>query len=106
MAHYLVTAIPMAGRMEELGDLLRKNAFVRLRPFGGAITVSLRNARLREDGAAVWEEEDYCTPPLAEERSAILYSFFGNLETEPVRKGEGWKRIASLPRFFPDLANR
>jgi len=68
MAHYLVTAVPMAGRMEELGNLLRENAFAKLLPFGGAITLSLRNARLREDGAAVWEEEDYCIPPLAQER--------------------------------------
>jgi hypothetical protein len=106
MAHYLVTAVPMAGRMEELGNLLRENAFAKLRPFGGAITLSLRNARLREDGAAVWEEEDYCTPPLAQERSAVLDAFFGDLATEPVRKGEGWKRIDSLPPLFPDLADR
>ena len=106
MAHYLVTAVPMAGRMEELGNLLRENAFAKLRPFGGAITLSLRNARLREDGTAVWEEEDYCTPPLAQERSAVLDAFFGDLATEPVRKGEGWKRIDSLPPLFPDLAGR
>ena len=106
MAHYLVTAIPMAGRMEELGDLLRKDAFVRLRPFGVAITFSLRNARLREDGAAVWEEEDYCNPPLAQERSSVLDSFFRDLATEPVRRGAGWKRIDALPPLFPDLADR
>ena len=58
---------------------LRENAFARLRPFGGAITLSLRNARLREDGAAAWEEEDYCIPPLAQERSAVLDAFFGDL---------------------------
>ena len=106
MAHYLVTAVPMAGRMEELGTLLRENAFATLHPFGGAITLSLRYARLREDGTAVWAEEDYCTPPLAQERSAVLDAFFGDLATEPVGKGEGWKRIHSLTPLFPDLADR
>jgi len=106
MAHYLVTAVPVSGRMEELRTLLRKDFFVNLRPFGGAITLSLRNARLREDGSAVWEEEDYCTPPLAQERAAVLDTFFGSLETEPVKKGEGWKRVDALPPLFPDLADR
>ncbi len=105
MAYYLVTAIPMSERMEELRNLLRQDSFVNLRPFGGAITLSLRNARLREDGLAVWEEEDYCSPPLAQERAAVLDTFFGSLETELVKEGEGWKRIASLPSLFPDLAN-
>jgi hypothetical protein len=104
MAHYLVTAVPRAGRITELGGLLRRDAFVRLRPFGGAITFSLRNARLREDGAAVWEEEDYCTPPLAQERAAVLDAFFRDLATERVPEGEGWERIAALPFLFPDLA--
>jgi hypothetical protein len=106
VAYYLVTAIPVSERMEELRNLLRRDAFVKLRPFGMAITLSLRNARLREDGSAVWEEEDYCTPPLAQERAAVLDTFFGSLETELVGKGEGWKRIAALPPLFPDLANR
>ena len=106
MAYYLVTAIPMSERVEELRTLLRQNAFVSLRPFGSAITLSLRNARLREDGSAVWEEEDYCSPPLAQERAAVLDTFFGDLETELVMEGEGWKRIAFLPPLFPDLADR
>lgn len=106
MAYYLVTAVPVSERMEELRNLLRRDAFVNLRPFGGAITFSLRNARIREDGSAVWEEEDYCTPPLAQERAAVLDTFFGDLATEPVKKGEGWKRIASLAPLFPDLADR
>lgn len=105
MAYYLVTAIPLTGRLEKLGTLLRNNAFVHLRPFGGAITFSLRNARSREDGSAVWEE-DYCSPPLARERSAVLDSFFRDLAAEPVRKGEGWKRIDELPLLFPDPADR
>jgi hypothetical protein len=105
MAYYLVTAIPVSERMEELRNLLRRDAFVALRPFGMAITLSLRNARLQQDGSAVWEEEDYCTPPLAQERAAVLDTFFESLETELVKKGEGWKRIAFLPPLFPDLAN-
>ena len=40
-----------------------------MRPFGRSLTYSLEHARLRDDGYAVWEEEDYCAPPLAQERS-------------------------------------
>jgi hypothetical protein len=75
-----------------------------MRPFGEAMTYSLENARLRKDGYATWEEEDYCTPPLAQERAASLDHFFEDLRVDPVREGEGWKQIQALPILFPDLA--
>ena len=50
---------------------------------------ALENARLREDGYAVWEEEDYCTPPLAQKRVAALDEFFDDLEVTVVEKGDG-----------------
>ena len=31
-----------------------------------------RDARLRDDGYAVWEEEDYCTPPLTDVRAGFV----------------------------------
>jgi hypothetical protein len=105
MAFYLVTASAKRDRMEELESLLRRNAFGALRPFGKALTRSLRDARIREDGTAVWEEEDYCSPPLAQEREAVLDEFFENLSVEPVRAGEGWSRIRDLPRLFPGIAD-
>jgi hypothetical protein len=106
MAHYLVTAKP---RSERLGDLLanlRKRAYAAMRPFGKTMTHSLENARLREDGYAIWEEEDYCSPPLAQERAAALDEFFDELEVAPVKEGAGWEEIEQLPRLFPDLKQR
>ncbi|MBV9625031.1 MAG: hypothetical protein JOZ14_13750, partial [Acidobacteria bacterium] len=102
MAHYLVTAKPKSDLEELLGNL-RKNKYASMRPFGKALTYSLRNARLREDGYATWEEEDYCSPPLAEERAAALDEFFEELSVASVRSGAGWQEINQLPPLFPEL---
>jgi len=102
MAFYLVSAVPKHGRLDELGERLARNEFVSMRPFGRALSTSLRDARIRRDGVAVWEEEDYCQPPLAEERAAVLDDYFRDIRVEPVAKGEGWVRIESLPRLFPE----
>ena len=105
MAHYLVRAPPRAARLQELEDRLRAEAFVDLEPFGRALTKGLRNARLDAAGA-IWEEEDYCSPPLAEERAAVLDAYFDEIAVEPVAQGRGWQQIASLPPLFPELAER
>lgn len=105
MAHYLVTARPIAERSAALLENLRKRVYVSIRPFGKAMTYSLENARLREDGYATWEEEDYCSPPLAQERASALDEFFDELEVTPVRAGAGWSKIEKLPRLFPELGN-
>lgn len=104
MAFYLVSAAPKRDRLDALRDHLRQGAFRDLRPFGPTISHSLRNARLRDDGCAVWEEEDYCTPPLAQEREAVLDDYFDDLRVEPVAEGEAWQRIRDLPPLFPELA--
>ena len=104
MAHYLVTAKPKSDRLGDLLANLRKKVYAAMRPFGKTLTYSLQNARLREDGYATWEEEDYCSPPLAEERAAALDEFFNELEVAPVREGTGWEKIKGLPRLFPELA--
>jgi hypothetical protein len=106
MAHYVVTAKPKADRLGTLLGNLRKNAYASMRPFGKAMTYSLENARLREDGHATWEEEDYCSPPLAEERAAALDEFFDDLTVTPVQRGTGWERIRGLPRLFPELERK
>lgn len=103
MAFYLVTAVPRHGRLEELGERLARDEFVCLRPFGRALTHSLKEARIRRDGVAVWEEEDYCDPPLAQERAAVLDDYFLDLRVEPVDRGEGWSNIGALPRLFPEF---
>jgi len=59
MAHYLVTAKPKSDRMPELLGNLRRQIYSPMRPFGKAMTCALENARLRQDGYAAWEEEDY-----------------------------------------------
>jgi hypothetical protein len=106
MAHYLVTAKPKSDLMEELVYNLRKDAYASMRPFGMALTYSLRNARLREDGYATWEEEDYCSPPLAEERAATLDEFFEELSVTPVQAGVGWGEINQLRLLFPELTSK
>lgn len=103
MAFYLVSAVPKHGLMGELSTRLTREEFVGMRPFGRTLSRSLRNARVRSDGVAVWEEEDYCSPPLAEERAAVLDSYFGDLRVEPVHEGNGWERIEDLPRLFPEF---
>jgi hypothetical protein len=105
MAFYLVRAQPRAAKLRELEGRLRARAFVGLEPFGRALTKGLRNARV-EGAGAVWEEEDYCSPPLAEERAAVLDGYFDQLTVEPVTEGDGWRRIAALPRLFPELDER
>jgi hypothetical protein len=102
MAFYLVSAVPQHGRLEELGERLARAEFMSLRPFGATLSASLKNARIRRDGVAVWEEEDYCAPPLAQERAAVLDDYFQDLRFEKVEKGEGWSKIEKLPRLFPD----
>ena len=59
-----------------------------MRPFGRTLTYSLQNARLREDGYAIWEEEDYCSPPLAQETAAALDEFFDELDIDACPGGE------------------
>lgn len=100
MAYYLVHARPIDDRLPELAAKLQAGAFEKLRPFGKTLTHSLNNARIEEDGRAVWEEEDYCTPPLAQERRAVLDDYFTDIEVEPVDPGEGWQQIEELPRLL------
>ena len=102
MAYYLVTAVPKADKLNDLKARLSRNEFQQLRPFGEALSSSLRGARRFPDGLAVWEEEDYCRPPLAQERAAVLDDYFDKLQVEAVGEGEGWRRIEGLDRLFPD----
>jgi hypothetical protein len=99
MAHYLVRARAKAEKLDELAKQLAADAFVDLEPFGRALTKGLRGARIDGDGV-VWEEEDYCAPPLAEERAAVLDDYFVGIAVEPVAAGEGWRRIEALPHLF------
>lgn len=100
MAYYLVQAQPVEDLLAELRKRLDSGEIGVMRPFGRALQYSLDNARLKEDGMAVWEEEDYCVPPLAQERAAILDTYFRDLNVERVEKGNGWTQIESFPRLW------
>ena len=100
MAYYLVTAKPKKAKLEQLKARLEAGKILKLRPFGKALDDSLRRARYTEAGLAVWEENDYCSPPLAMERAAVLDDYFSAIEVEEVRKGEGWTRLEGLPSLW------
>lgn len=104
MANYLVRAWPRHELLQDLESGLRAGAFLRLEPFGRVLSASLRDARLAPDGRACWEEEDYCRPPLAQERAAVLDRHFADIIIEAVEQGAGWRQIAALPRLFSALA--
>jgi hypothetical protein len=39
---------------------------------------------------------------LRAERAAVLDDYFHDLRVEKVKQGEGWSKIATLPRLFPE----
>ena len=102
MAHYLVKAQYQKDLLVELRTRLDSGEINKMRPFGTALQYSLDRARLdpRGQGWVVWEEEDYCNPPLAQERAAVLDTYFTSLSVEKVQQGIGWARIESLPLLW------
>ncbi len=101
MSYYLVKAKPKKSKLKELSKKVENEEFKSLEPFGRAITKSLKKARFDpEKEVAVWEEEDYCSPPLKQEKEAVLNKYFKNIKVEKVEKGEGWKRIEELPSLW------
>jgi hypothetical protein len=103
MAYYLVQAKPILESVEQLRKILASGQIRHMRPFGQALHDALENARLQDNGFAIWEEEDYCTPPLAQERVAVLNNFFEKLSVERVEKGSGWKQIRDLPPLWAEI---
>ncbi len=101
VAFYLVRAKPRADLIAALHARLDKDEFKGMRPFGGSLTRALRDARWDAGVAeAVWEEEDYCSPPLAMERAAVLDQYFYDLRVERVSEGQGWKSLNDLPSLW------
>jgi hypothetical protein len=103
MSYYLVKAKPLT-TLNILKDELDRGDILRMKPFGTALDYSLKNARKAEGEWVTWEEEDYCTPPLSMERSAVLDRYFGELSVIKVEKGDGWKQIQSLPGLWKELS--
>ena len=102
MAYYLVKAKFKKDLMAELRSRLDSGEIQQMRPFGRAMQYSLDNARLDPRGWAIWEEEDYCSPPLAQERAAVLDTYFTDLSVKHVQEGQGWKQIESIPKLWVD----
>jgi hypothetical protein len=102
MAYYLVKAKYHKDLLTELRSRLDSGEIRQMRPFGTALHYSLENARLDPQGWAIWEEEDYCSPPLAQERATVLDTYFLDLGIERVEKGNGWEQIESLQKFWKD----
>ena len=102
MAYYLVKAKPIEERLPELRKRLDSGEIKRMRPFGTSLQFSLEDARVESAGWAVWEEEDYCSPPLDAERGAVLDTYFTDLSVEKVTEGKGWRRINHLARLWED----
>ena len=100
MTYYLVQAKPIDERLQDLRRRLDSGQIRSMRPFGRALQYGLDNARLQENGIAIWEEEDYCVPPLAQERAAILDTYFTDLNVQDVVQNKGWEQIDSLPRMW------
>ncbi len=104
MAHYLVRAKPLTARLAELRAKLDAGEVEVLEPFGRALHRSLMNAKVDDQGhMAAWEEEDYCRPPLAMERAALLDHYFTDLTVESVNRGAGWQQIESLPSLWEQM---
>jgi len=100
MAYYLVTAKPIPTKLDDLRKWLDSGEIRAMRPFGQALQMGLDNARWQTEGVAIWEEEDYCVPPLAQERAAVLDDYFTELNVQHVSKGEGWKQIEPLKMLW------
>jgi len=100
MAYYLVTAKPIRSRMNDLRKWLDSGEICAMKPFGRALHMGLDDARWKSDGVAIWEEEDYCVPPLAQEHAAVLDEYFTELEVQHVNKGDGWKQIDQLKNIW------
>jgi len=103
VAHYIVRARMKPQRRAELREKLMRGEFMGVRPFGRGLSEALKRAHRDPDtGETVWEEQCFCTPPLAAEKEAILDRYFDHIVTEEVNKGAGWNQLANLPPLWSD----
>lgn len=65
---YLVKAKLIEGKSKLLKKMVEKGSLGKGSAAGTEYIRNIKNARLLEDGTAVWIEVCFCTPPLAEER--------------------------------------
>ena len=100
----LVKARPDAKRMGELHERLEHAEFEAMQPFGHALTEALENARFNpKTGEVLREEEDYCRPPLRQERNAVLDDYFDEIAVERVYENQGWEQIDEHASLWIEL---
>ena len=93
MTYYEVRAKPKEN-IHELRYDIDHGMIHTLIPFGKSLQYSLENAKVDKDNNAIWIEEDYCSPPLAMERQAVLDRYFNDIEVQAIEsEQEGWNRI-------------
>ena len=103
MANRLVRARPKEDRLVELRERLDNGEIEAMDPFGRAMTRALDDARFDPtSGEAVWIEEDYCSPPLAMERTEVLDDYFEDITIveEDVDETTGWQQIDDFPGLW------
>ncbi len=106
MAFYLVTANINSSLIDQLRLKLEREEIQTISPFGEALAFALENAKYDPDtNRALWEEEDYCSPPLKEEKEQVLALYFDDIRTEKVKEGKGWKRIQQLPDLWDHFSS-
>jgi hypothetical protein len=103
MALYLVKARPRKDLLDNLHKELSSGIISKMRPFGQSLKHSLENARI-DSNIALWIEEDYCSPPLAMEKEAVLDRYFDDINVEKVRSEEegGWNMIGDKPMLWDE----
>jgi hypothetical protein len=100
MASYLVKAKPKPGKLVKLRRKLELGDIALMRGFGESLESGLKNAKRSADGEVLWEQRSDSTPPLSQERRAILNEFFRDIYVEEVAEGQGWERVKPLERLW------
>jgi hypothetical protein len=105
MAFYLVKAKPRTDILESLRGELSSGKISKMKPFGKSFQYSRENARVDTEGSdfTLWVEEDFCSPPLAMEREAVLDKYFNGITVEKVEsENEAWSRLKDKPRLWSE----
>ena len=104
MTHYLVSAKIKQGVAAEVRQRIADESFINMKPFGKTLARAMFQIRQAPvSGKVYWEEECYCSPPLAMERTAVLDQYFTEINAEQLSEGEGWARISELPILWDEI---
>lgn len=98
MAYYLVHATLRERNARRVSGEVGGTRFCALATLWRGGDEGVGGGTWSDDGRVVWEEEDYCSPPLAMEHTAVLDRYFTGIEVETVREdGMGADcRVAAL----------